>query len=328
MQPIAVAIVHGIEIEDDNFADTPRKLLLDGFADAVGAPVPDPEQALVIKGIHWAPDAEPRQRALFERVFQAETDEYFEATITKTIKSLNAGRTRSLVPLMASAANRTVGDLDQLHWPAARWLLMHFVGDAIAYDRCGGAANYHAAHAAFAEGLASLAAEAGPTAPLCVIAHSFGTVLASDYFYDQQQPPGRKLTAPEVRHARGSSPLARGHTLAWLYTLGSPLALWSLRYSNAALDQPIAFPGAKVAEHYPDLEPEWINFYDKDDIVAYPLRVLSDEYRETVTEDREVRVRELPLSMTPLAHPFYWSDRVVMDPIAGALAAAWEQINL
>ena len=47
MQPIA--IVHGIEIEDRNFAETPKKLLTEAFAAAVGPDGPDPEAALVVE---------------------------------------------------------------------------------------------------------------------------------------------------------------------------------------------------------------------------------------------------------------------------------------
>ncbi len=326
MQRIAVAIVHGIEIDDPHFAATPTKLLKEGFAEAVGPSGPDPDDALVIEPIHWAPDAQARQQALFDRVFETETTEYFNTQIADVIRGLNTGSTRQLVPLAFSAARRTSGDLDRLHWPTARWLLMHFIGDVIAYERDDDDGNYDAVHQTFAAGLGALARKAGREAPLCVIAHSFGSVLASDYFYDQQQPPGRRLVSADVREARGPSPLAKGRTLAWFYTMGSPLALWSLRYPKATLDRPIEFPGAKVPARYPDLEGEWVNFYDKDDLAAYPLGVLSEEYAATVT-DRDVTVRGLPISMTPLVHPFYWSDGPIMDSIARSLAAGWQQVN-
>jgi hypothetical protein len=324
MQRIAVAIVHGIEINDPDFADTPTKLLLDAFTDALGSTQPAAEEALVIEPIHWAPHAQDRQQELFTQVYGQDSTRFFDEEITDTVKKLNAGSTRELWPLIGSLLRPTIGDLEELHWPTARWLMMHFVGDVIAYD----GANYEAVHATFARGLANLAKRAGPHAPLCVIAHSFGTVLASDYFYDQQHPR-RKLASQAVNAARGTSLLAKGHTLAWLYTMGSPLALWSLRYSpgKKKMSKPIAFPGRKTAERYPTLATEWVNIYEKDDIIAYPLRVLSEEYADTVSEDREVEVGDRPVTWTPLTHSFYWSDRRVMDPIGAALANGWEQIN-
>lgn len=328
MQPTAVAIVHGIEIEDPSFAETPTKLLTEAFTAAAGPDGPDPEAALVVEPIHWAPDLQQRQQELFDRVFETDSGEFFETTIAETITEINAGSTWHLVPLLASMAGQTSGNLTRLHWPTARWLMIHFIGDVIAYDRSGDRANYNAIHTTFANGLANLADRAGPDAPLCVLAHSFGTVLANDYFYDQQHPR-RTQVAEAVNQARGDSPLARGHTLSWLYTMGSPLALWSLRYqkSTRKMSKPIAFPGRRVAKNFPDLATEWVNFYDKDDIIAYPLRGLSDHYAATVTEDRAVDVREFPVSQTPLTHPFYWTDRTVMDQIGAALATGWQHIN-
>ena len=90
--------------------------------------------------------------------------------------------------------------------------------------------------------------------------------------------------------------------------MGSPLALWSLRYEKGELDAPIEFPGPGLAKRYPKVETEWVNLYEKDDIIAYPLRPLSDSYAKVVKEDRAVAVKGLPISMTPLIHPFATPD--------------------
>ena len=52
----------------------------------------------------------------------------------------------------------------------------------------------------------ALAQEAGPDAPLCVIAHSLGTIIASNYIYDLQVDPFKHLIsdAPRVMVADGS----------------------------------------------------------------------------------------------------------------------------
>ena len=67
-------------------------------------------------------------------------------------------------------------------------------------------------HARFDEALRRLALRA-PDAPLCVIAHSLGSVIASDHFYDLHK--GRTLD-PEA------SPLERGETLDVLLHAGQP----------------------------------------------------------------------------------------------------------
>jgi len=333
MQRIGVAIVHGIEIADPDFAATPTKLLYEGFREVMGPNGPDPEEALVVKPIHWAPELEDRQRELFAQVYDESNEPgvFFDERVRPTVERLNAGERMQLFPMMLSIADRTRGDLRQLNWPAARWLMMHFIGDVIAYDSPYSGTNYRAIHARFAAGLAELADEVGDEAPLCVIAHSLGSVLASDYFYDQQT---RHLWK-EVRAAQGSSALAKGQTLAWMYTMGSPLALWSLKYPSTSqqlpgdepkMSKPIEVPVHQIAQRYPELNTEWINFYDKDDIIAYPLEGLSEEYANVV-DDRDVRVHTFPFSWTPLTHSFYWADRVVMDPIAQTLATGWQHLN-
>jgi hypothetical protein len=328
---LAVAILHGIEIEDRDFAATPTRLLHEGFARAMGPGGPDPREALAIQPVHWAPHLEGRQRELFERMSPGGSPGRFDA-VARTVRRLNAGSVASLVPLVLGMVQRNGLSPGSLHYPTGRWLMLHFVGDVIAYDRQAGAANYEAVHRTFAEGLASLAAETGGDAPLCVVAHSFGTVLASDYFYDQQvSARGRRDLVPAaVRDAGGGSALARGDTLAWMYTMGSPMALWSLRYPRAELNRPIRFPARRLSDRYPGLATEWVNFVDQDDVIAYPLRPLSEAYAKVVSQDRPVSVKRftgLPASLTPLVHPFYWADRSVTDPIARSLAAGWRQLN-
>jgi hypothetical protein len=193
-----------------------------------------------------------------------------------------------------------------LSWNALRRFMVDFAADAIAYqvsprDR----KVYDAVHAVFATTLHALAAEAGPGAPLCVLSHSLGTVIASNYLYDLQvKRPQGELPDPVVEEM-GDTPLERGETLSLLFTLGSPLALWSLRWPD--FGRPIRVPG------------RWVNFYDRDDVIGWPLKTLNDAYREAVTEDREVNVGPIWRSWNPASHSCYFLDRSVIDPIARAV---------
>jgi hypothetical protein len=201
------------------------------------------------------------------------------------------------------------------------------MGDAIAYQVTESTREvYDAIHHEYAAALSVLAAEAGPDAPLCVLAHSLGSVVTSNFFYDLQAErlsPGRELLAARVREALGPTPLARGETLTWLYTLGSPIALYTLRYPSRDLDRPIAVPDPAQVE----LPGEWVNFIDRDDLAAYPLKPLSDAYDQAVRQDRAVAVGPLLAWRSPLAHPFYWTSEAVMAPIADALAEGWRALN-
>jgi hypothetical protein len=210
-----------------------------------------------------------------------------------------------------------------LRWGKLRHFMVDFAADAIAYqpaptDR----SAYDAVHLEMASALARLAERAGPRAPLCIVAHSLGTVIASNYVYDLAKRRGSFL-APHVRARIGPTPLERAETLALLYTMGSPIALWSLRYPR--FGQPIHFPPKRLAHHHPGLEPRWVNVYDPDDVIGYPLRELNAAYRHSVTEDRPCGVGSLLAGWTPLSHVGYWDNARLARDIAADLRLAWQQ---
>lgn len=325
MRRIAVAVVHGVEIDDPSFVDTPARLLKEEFAKAVGKDGPDPDDVLVIEPIIWGRHLEERQLQLFERLYPGDDGDRIVDRLIHIARRVSGGSVLWLGPMLAAFASPVLPGLAALRYPALRWLVVHFIGDAIAYDRHASPTAYAEAHTAFAAGLARLAERAGPEAPLCILAHSFGAVLAGDYLYDAQESArgDHEAVFAQVRQARGESPLARGETLTWLYTMGNPQALWALRYPDGRMERPVRLP---PPEH-PDLEPEWVNIYAKEDVIAFPLRPLGDEYAQAVDEDRAVRLLRFPLSWTPIVHPYYWSNRRVMSSIASRLANGWRVLQ-
>jgi hypothetical protein len=128
-----------------------------------------------------------------------------------------------------------------------------------------------------------------------------------------------------VRESMGDTPLERGETLTLLYTLGSPIALWSLRYRD--FGKPIQIPSPLLHTHYPQLQGEWVNFYDADDVVGFPLKELNDDYGLVVSADREINVGNIFGSWNPLSHLAYWTDHDVLDPIAKKLVEVWKTVN-
>lgn len=154
--------------------------------------------------------------------------------------------------------------------------------------------------------------------PLCVISHSLGSVIASNYFYDLQKNK-HKLVINK------SSLLEKGETLAHFYTLGTTLSLWSLRYRN--FDRPINLPSEGVKKHYPNLKGEWINFYSNNDALGYPIKGINNAYESAVTEDRIVRTGNLLTFWNPLCHTGYFKDKKLLDAITDRLVTTWKQIN-
>jgi hypothetical protein len=259
--------------------------LKDRFAREMGKKLKDPASDLAILPVYWAPVLQGAEEELWKRMKRA-------------------------------------GELD---FTTLRRFLVDFAADAIAYqptptDR----RIYDGIHEKFAEILNGLATEAGQKAPLCVIAHSLGSVIASNYFYDLQHPE-RSLIARNVKKRIGNTPLERGKTFALFYTLGSPIAIWSLRYPNFGV--PIAVPSPELSKYYPNLKGEWVNFYDEDDVIGYPLKTLNEAYRKAIKADRQINAGGLLSSWNPASHLGYWTDNDVTKPIAQELVRTWRAVN-
>src|SRR5699024_5352203 len=151
-----------------------------------------------------------------------------------------------------------------------RQFVVEFLGDAIAYQPTSfGGQNYDRIHATLAETLLRLKGKAGRSAPLCVISHSLGSVVAGNYFLDLQEKREYKM-GEKTKQSLGDTPLEKGDTLSLFYTMGSPMALWSVRYLD--FGSPICIPAPGLVDLYPNIKGEWLNFYDRDDVLAYPLK--------------------------------------------------------
>lgn len=286
-QKIAVAILHGIGSQPATFA-TPMIMALNrAFENLV--PGYRASDCLVMQPIWWAPVLKSTEDALWE-------------------KAARGG---------------------PLAYHQLRRFLISAGADAIAYQPIPGHREiYDEIHAIMARALKALAHEAGADAPLCVISHSLGTIIASNYYYDlcHHRPQfGKQLIAQSVLREIDETPLEKGHTLAHFYTLGSPIAIWSLRYMNFGI--PMPFPPLQLTEKHPAIQPEWVNFYDKDDVIGFPLRTINEAYARTVTADLQVNIGDRMSFWNPASHMGYWTDRDIILPIADALARTWRAIN-
>jgi hypothetical protein len=204
----------------------------------------------------------------------------------------------------------------RLDWVGLRDFLADLLGDAIGYQKSERDDIYGATHALVARELNALDAAAGPDSLFAIAAHGLGTIVASNYIWDIEQGG-----VPDEVQSFQSTPMARLENLAHLYTLGSPLALWTLRYPNFGM--PIQFPVLRRAP----VECEWVNFLDDDDVIAYPLKGLSEAYGEAVTRDEVVKVGGWLTRWNPLCHSSYWTSRKVARTIADRLARTYRGIN-
>lgn len=291
--PVVVLIVHGVGAQQPHYAQPIINDLRGRCADLIGsrsdAPAA-PRDQFIFRAVHWADVLQPQQL----RLWYAMTADH----------SLRYGRLRRY--------------------------LIEFAGDAIAYQITSHDREvYDAVHNRLAAGLKTLVKKDGapPAAPLAIIAHSLGTVIASNFIWDlQRHHYVRRFSNAEM------TPIEHGETLARLFTMGSPIPLWSLRFRHPPFGVPITMPDPGIWRHYPaarcpDLTGQWLNFFDADDVIACPLKPLNNAYREMVTADIAVNVGSPLTSWNPLSHNGYWTDRDVTVPIARSLADLWRTVN-
>ena len=196
MKKIAVTIIHGMGRQKDNYAEKMGSLLQQRFSEKLKNIAADPNKMLVIQPVYWA--------------------KVFEDGEAKLYKNLVEG--------------------NNLNYKGLRRFVIHNMADAIAYQPVGSNdQSYHLVHNKVAESLKILTNQAGNDAPLCVISHSLGSVIASNFFYDLQQ--NKKNVRASINEL---SLLEKGDTLTLFYTIGTTLPLWSLRYNN--FDRPLNIP--------------------------------------------------------------------------------------
>jgi hypothetical protein len=211
------------------------------------------------------------------------------------------------------------GDLD---FQSLRRFVLSSLGDAVAYQQSPGAFNttYDRIHA-FVHGEVQTLRKALGDAdkPLVVMAHSLGCAILSNYIWDRQK--GRD--AP----AFGATAFERMETLAGMITFGCNIPLFTLAYQKV---ESIEFPAPQLAGLFPALMPvaRWLNFYDPDDILGWPLKPLGEfnndpasprRYDRAVSEDIAINVGGLFSAWNPASHSNYWTDDDFTRPAAKLL---------
>lgn len=196
-----------------------------------------------------------------------------------------------------------------------RQFVMNYLGDPIAYAP--GKPKYQQIHDAVLRQcteIACAAAAKGATsdnpALLTVVAHSLGSVIFSDLFYELTRPDRERAWPPQIR-------------LANFVSMGSPLALYSLRYGfePTMFSEPITMQDRDHGL--------WINVYDPQDILGYPLKPLNPQYDRAVFLDKEInagqwwRFWQWPAQISPFSHLLYWGDDTVAEIIGRKAALDW-----
>lgn len=289
-QKIAIAVIHGIGETRPQFANPEHPDFLNGivphltkaFSDTLKDQISHAGSELVFEPVYWADVVQKPQNELYE--------------------NLNIDEFSNVLKL--------------------RDFIFHSLADSIVYQPISSSVNephiYEDIHSTFSSALTKLARKAGEKAPLCIIGHSMGTAIASNFIWDTQKDKFPTNT--------GDTPLEKGQTFSSFYTFGSQIPFWAMRFKN--FGQPIQVPSTALLEHHPLAKGEWINFYDRDDLLGYPIKNINEDYQIAVTKEKEVSVGNILTGWNPLSHNGYWENKQVTQTIADSLVCLWKQVNL
>ena len=129
--------------------------------------------------------------------------------------------------------------------------------------------------------------------PVVIIAHSLGGQVISNYIWDSKK--GKKVWChhPLEEMSQDEVDFLKLKTARLMLTTGCNIPLFVSGFRKI------------VAFDRPNPQFAWWNYYDKDDVLGWPLKPLSCSYEELVN-DVQINAGGL-FSWTPLSHGGYWN---------------------
>ena len=147
-----------------------------------------------------------------------------------------------------------------------------------------------------------------------LIAHSLGCQVISNYIWDAQKSPEdvkygiwKKISGyeSEIKDlTEEKKNFLRLNTLHRVYTTGCNIPIFVAAHAR---DQIIP-----IKKPNPDFK--WFNFYDRDDVLGWPLSVLCKEY-EALVKDFSVNAGNILNCWNPVSHNQYWNDNDFINPL-------------
>jgi len=184
-------------------------------------------------------------------------------------------------------------------WGRAREFFLFGFSDAATYQNrpASDGSAYKKIHGKTLDAIDQLGATLGDEqAPVVIIGHSLGCHIISNYIWDAQGDKG--IWSPTNQ----PTDFQKLGTAAYFFSAGCNIPLFVSGLDQIQAIQP------------PNDRFRWINYYDKDDILGWPLEPLSASYSQLV-EDVALRNRGL-LSWTPMSHIEYWRSGTFLKPVA------------
>lgn len=149
-----------------------------------------------------------------------------------------------------------------------RRFIMSAIGDAAAYQNIKGVGNstYTQIHQRVKADIKDLYDNplGQQPCPLIIMAHSLGGHIMSNHIWDIQRDNFPEPSDFEnMKHVAG------------MITFGCNISLFALAHPNL---EPFKFPGESLSDAG-KVRAKWLNFYDPDDVLGYPLRQINNQYQ-------------------------------------------------
>lgn len=288
-----IFLIHGIGdgTPGDDF-DRFEELLKNAYCQRNKLTATDWKKNFKVQGVVWDPATADPETAIYSRSFGAvrPSDRSLVAEANPFLAALNLPNTRA--------------------W---RYFMTFFVGDAIAYvDEFDNGIRRRV----WDQMASVLKPDSTPNPPqFTIVGHSLGSVIAYDFVYALNSVPGKifdlspdpakniKLTAAQIAALQKS--------FTNLITLGSPIALFWMRRRDLWQND---FAGLKNPVQGVQ---RWLNFWDNEDVIAYPLRnFFADGHIE------DIRIEDIRFDtsiMMPWAHTGYWKNKALAERVAEIL---------
>lgn len=212
----------------------------------------------------------------------------------------------------------------KVHYDELRRFLLFGFGDAAGLENRKEFDNsvYEQAQMQIANALLKVHA-ADPLLPVVFISQSLGCHVLSNYLYDAQKFARGGVVDAGIWKA--SNPFINGLSAGQRNFLKGDTAMaWVSTGCNIPIFVAAHAQGDIVPIDKPTGQFRWLNIYDPDDALGWPLQPLSDKY-DALVEDRAINAGQGIIgtfikSWNPLAHTEYWTDDDVVKPLASILS--------
>lgn len=203
-----------------------------------------------------------------------------------------------------------------IRWQDLRRFLLYNFSDAASLDYHKENLNsaYRQAQSRISNALRKVYEKCGRRdVPIVILAYSLGCHVISNYIWDAQQPsPDAGVwTKNKPLKDKAEANFLRLNSLQHLITIGCNIPVFVAGYKNI---KPFDKPNPSF---------KWLNLYDKDDILGWPLAPLSPSYGKLV-KDVPINANEnvsdlFTKSWNPYSHENYFGDSSVVRTVGDAL---------